>query len=104
MASEDWPTAVTGTTATVEVHGDLDLATAPPLRDQLSDLFAQGVRNFVLDSSRVEFVDSVGLSVILALNRQCHDDDGTVVIKSPSRVMQRTLEVAGLDDVLDIVD
>lgn len=102
MQSEDWPTDVDGATAAITLNGELDLATAPQLRDHLTQLYAGGVRNFVLDSNRVSFIDSVGLSVILALFRRCREEDGSLTIKSPSRVMQRTLEVAGLSDVLDI--
>lgn len=103
MASNDWPTTLDGATATVMLHGELDLATTPSLRDHLDRLYTEGSRDFVLDSSNVSFVDSVGLSAILALYHRCEDEDGSIVIKSPSRVMQRTLEVAGLDDVLEIV-
>ena len=106
MSSTDWPTDVdtASSSATVQLHGELDLATAPTLRDHLSHLYAHGTRNFVLESSDVSFIDSVGLSVILALYRRCREEDGGLVIKSPSRVMHRTLEVAGLYDVLEIVD
>ena len=104
MESTEWPTDIDGTTATVSLSGDLDLATAPPLRDHLSHLHAAGIRTFVLDAAGVAFIDSVGLSVILALYRRCRDEEGAVTIKSPSRVMHRTLEVAGLLDVLDITD
>jgi anti-anti-sigma factor len=102
MQSEEWPTDVDGETAAITLNGELDLATAPQLRDHLTQLYASGVRNFVLDSNRVSFIDSVGLSVILALFRRCREEEGSLTIKSPSRVMQRTLEVAGLFDVLDI--
>jgi len=106
MTSSDWPTAVDGehASATVQLFGDLDLATAPNLRDHLSRLYARGTRNFVLDSSNVAFVDSVGLSVIVSLYRRCREEAGGLVIKSPSRVMERTLEVAGLYDVLEIAE
>lgn len=104
MQDEDWPTEVTGAEATVTLTGELDLATAPQLRDHLSHLYAHGVRTFVLDSAGVTFIDSVGLSVILALYRRCREEEGSLTIKSPSRVMQRTLEVAGLYDVLEIAN
>src|SRR5207302_5584943 len=104
MDSEEWPTDVGDSTATVTLAGELDLATAPALRDHLNHLHASGVRSFVLDTAGVTFIDSVGLSVILALYRRCRDEDGSVIVKSPSRVMQRTLEVAGLFDVLEIPD
>jgi len=42
--------------------------------------------------------------VILSLYRRCREEDGSVTVASPSPVMRRTLEVAGLIDVLDIVD
>lgn len=99
---ERWPAAIEGESAVVQLSGDLDLASAPALRDQLSELHTRGVRSFELDSSDVSFVDSVGLSVILALYRRCHDEGGAVVITAPSRVMRRTLEVSGLLEVLDV--
>src|SRR3954465_2000900 len=106
MARNDWPTDVDreNSGATVELLGALDLATAPNLRDHLSHLYARGTRTFVLDTSNVSFIDSVGLSVIVALYRRCRDEDGDLVIKSPSRVMERTLEVAGLYDVLNVAN
>lgn len=106
MESSEWPTEVdhAAATATVKLQGELDLATAAALRDHLSDLYERGSRHFVLDGSNVAFVDSVGLSVILGLHRRCRDEAGTLVITSPSGVMQRTLEVAGLYDVLDVIE
>ena len=104
MDSSEWPTVVENANATVVVAGELDLATAPRLRDHLDQLYASGVRTFVFDTSGVTFIDSVGLSVILALFRRCREEDGSVTVQSPSPVMQRTLEVAGLYDVLEISD
>ena len=106
MTSSDWPTDVDRehASATVQLLGDLDLATAPDLREHLTHLYARGTRTFVLDTSNVSFIDSVGLSVIVSLYRRCREEDGELVIKSPSRVMERTLEVAGLYDVLNIAN
>ena len=104
VSNAEWPTEVDGATARVTLSGELDLATAPQLRDHLSHLYASGVRVFVLDSAGVSFIDSVGLSVLLALFRRCREEDGSLTIKAPSRVMKRTLEVAGLYDVLTIAD
>ncbi|HEV3226107.1 MAG TPA: STAS domain-containing protein, partial [Acidimicrobiales bacterium] len=77
---------------------------APDLREHLTGLHARGVRSFALDTSEVSFIDSVGLSVILAIYRRCLEEDGRVTIVAPSKAMRRTLEVAGLADVLTVVD
>jgi anti-anti-sigma factor len=103
-ADQGWATELTGSDATVTLVGELDLASAPDLRDHLAKLHARGVRSFFLHTAGVSFIDSVGLSVILALYRRCRDEHGDVSIVSPSPVMRRTLEVAGLLELLNVVD
>jgi anti-sigma B factor antagonist len=93
-----------GKHAWVALSGELDLASAPQMRDHLNKLHGQGARVFTIDASAVTFIDSVGLSVLLALYRRCKDEDGTVEVRAPSRAARRTLEVAGLLDVITIVD
>jgi anti-anti-sigma factor len=44
----------------------------------------------------VTFIDSVGLSVLIAILRRCEESGGRVTIVNPSRVVSRTLEIAGL--------
>jgi anti-anti-sigma factor len=103
-ADQTWSTKVKGSDATVTLVGELDLASAPDLRDHFTKLHAVGVRSFSLHSAGVSFIDSVGLSVILSLYRRCREEQGAIAIVSPSPVMRRTLEVAGLLDLLNVVD
>lgn len=103
-ADQTWATNVEGSGATVSLVGELDLASAPDLRDHLAELHAHGVRSFSLNATGVSFIDSVGLSVILSLYRRCRDEHGEIAIVSPSPVMRRTLEVAGLMELLNVVD
>lgn len=52
------------------VRGDIDLATAPMLSTVLNDAVWQGKGPVVVDLSRVEFMDSTGLHLLLnALRR-----------------------------------
>ena len=46
------------------VSGDLDLDTAPHLRERLIEVVDQGSRQVVVDIEAVEFVDSTGLAVL----------------------------------------
>jgi anti-anti-sigma factor len=104
QANEDelWPTTVDGETATMVLAGELDLALAPSLRDHLNRLHNDGVRHFTLDAAGVSFIDSVGLSVLLAIYRRCREEDGTVTLVRPSPTILRTLEISGLLDVLNV--
>ncbi len=97
-----WPTTIDGDAATVALWGELDLGLAPSLRDHLSHLYNEGVRRFTLDATDVTFIDSVGLSVLLALHRRLREEDGKVSLVHPSQAIRRTLEISGLLEVLDV--
>jgi anti-anti-sigma factor len=100
--ADDWPTTVDGDKATVMLAGELDLSLAPSLRDHVNRLHSEGVRHFTLDAADVRFIDSVGLSVLVALYRRCRDEKGTVSLVRPSAPIHRTLEISGLLDVLNV--
>jgi len=98
----EWPTTVDGDKATVMLAGELDLALAPTLRDHLNRLHSEGVRHFTLDAAGVPFIDSVGLSVLVALYRRCREEGGTVALVRPTPSIRRTLEISGLIAVLNV--
>ena len=86
------------TLPTLEVTGELDLAVAPWLRDQLDALFVGGANSIVVDLSTATFLDSTALGVLVsALNRsralggQVH-----LVVNEPQVI--RVLTITGLDD------
>jgi anti-anti-sigma factor len=99
---DSWPTTVEGERATVMLAGELDLAVAPSLRDHLNRLHSEGVRHFTLDAGGVSFIDSVGLSVLLALYRRCREEDGTISLVQPSPQIRRTFEISGVLEVLNV--
>lgn len=79
------------------VHGDLDAHSSATFESALSS--AGGT--VVVDLSEVPFADSSGLRVILALHRRLEASDGRLVIRAPSRRVDRLLTVTGLDEVLN---
>jgi anti-sigma B factor antagonist len=79
------------------VRGEIDMATAPRLRAALDR--AVGAREVRLDLRAVEFMDSSGLSVLVA----GHQALERLVIICPPGPGRRALEVSGLMSVLDVV-
>ena len=79
------------------VRGDLDAHSAATFESAL----ASAAGTVVLDLSEVPFADSSGLRVILALHRRLDADDGKLVVRTPSRRVNRLLTVTGLDGVLN---
>jgi anti-sigma B factor antagonist len=86
----------------VSLEGELDLATAPQLREQLVTLAEREDSDIVVDLTRLAFIDSTGLSVlVMALNRS-RATGGSIVLRNPSDSVMRILEITGLVSVFGI--
>jgi anti-sigma B factor antagonist len=88
--------------AAIAVEGELDLNTAPQLREQIVALVNEGATQVALDLSRVEFIDSSGLSVLIAGLKRLRERGGDLSLRAASAQARRVLEASGLAKVLPI--
>jgi anti-sigma B factor antagonist len=86
------------------VRGEVDVYTAPRLRERIVELVSAGHRRIVVDLAGVEFLDSTGLGVLVgALKRvRSHEGDLSLVCRAP-RILD-VLEITGLTNVFAIHD
>jgi anti-sigma B factor antagonist len=89
-----------GDCAVLRVTGEVDVYTAPILRERIQDLTAKGAVHIIADLSCVDFLDSTGLGVLVGGLRRVRERDGslTPVINS-TRILQ-ILRITGLTKVL----
>jgi anti-sigma B factor antagonist len=78
----------------------MNAATQTTLRSQLLDRLARGEVDLRLDGSEVTFIDSVGVSVLMAVYARCTAVGGQVRIEPASDRLRATLASVGVDDVL----
>ena len=91
-----------GETATLVVlHGDLDIATAPELRDCLAKVIGDGAR-IVVDLEAVGFLDSAGLGILVGALKRARTAGGELELVCTSRDVLKPLEITGLDRVFTI--
>jgi anti-sigma B factor antagonist len=81
--------------------GELDLATCPPLRAQLDELWASGWTDVVLDLRQVTFMDSTALHVVLDHHRRAARDSMRFSLIDGPAAVSRVLEITGLRGVLE---
>ena len=88
----------------VEVGGEIDVYSAPTLRDQLNGLVAAGHHHLIVDMQGVEFLDSTGLGVLVGVWHRLGARRGSLALAAPSRQIQRILATTGLTKMLAVYD
>jgi anti-sigma B factor antagonist len=94
---------VTGAPAApvVVVRGEIDVATSPQLRNQLSALVARGARDITLEFGGVSFIDSSGLGVLVGTYKRLREEgDGSIRIVGAQPSVRKVFEITGLEAAL----
>lgn len=72
------------------VSGDLDVATAPQVRSEVVRLLGDGISDLVIDLTRVDFIDSFGLGVLVGALKRVRGREATWGWSSPSHGSARS--------------
>jgi anti-sigma B factor antagonist len=86
----------------VAVAGELDVATAPALREELYRVVEQGVPAIVVDLADMNFIDSTGLGVLVGALKRVKERSGTLELRSLPPSAQRVFEITGLTQAFTI--
>jgi anti-sigma B factor antagonist len=93
-----------GDVTVLEVGGEVDVYTAPKLREKLVELVSDGHYNIVVDMTKVEFLDSTGLGVLVGgLKRVRSHNGGLELVCNQERIL-KIFRITGLTKVFPIHD
>ena len=87
-------------TLAVEIEGSIDTVTAPQLEKALKDCYAE-IEELVLDFSRVDYVSSAGLRVILSAS-EAMAEPKKLILKNVKEDVREVFEMTGFDELLTI--
>ena len=94
-------TRTQGERTVVEVGGEVDVYTAPKLRETLISLVDAGQYHLVVDLEKVDFLDSTGLGVLVGGLKRVRTHDGSLLVCTRERLL-KILRITGLTKVFDI--
>lgn len=89
-----------GSRAVVEISGELDLSGTELLKSKLREVLAEGVDTLEIDASRLGFIDSVGLTMLLAFRLNTVKEGVAFRVVAASEQYARVVRLAGLADDL----
>ena len=88
----------------ITVGGEIDVYTAPKLREKLISLVDDGRYQLIVDMEGVEFLDSTGLGVLVGGLKRVRAHDGSIdLVCTQSRIL-RIFRITGLNKVFSIHD
>lgn len=85
--------------AVLAVTGEVDVATAPRLREQLISLVSDGKVKIVVDLEGVDFLDSTGLGVLVGALKRVRTQDGELALVCTEARILKVFEITGLTKV-----
>jgi anti-anti-sigma factor len=100
--SERWSAQVHGDdgVTTIALAGEIDLVAAPEVRTYVSGALAESPRRLVIDLSNVTFIDSTGVQALVVAHQTTRLLKVELVLVPGQPQVMRTLELAGVEDLL----
>lgn len=86
----------------IELEGEVDVYTAPQLKQQMINLLESGAKEMIVDLTKVDYLDSTALGVLIGGLKRMREMDGNMVLVCPSPRIRRVFEITGLDKIFDI--
>ena len=86
----------------IEVSGEIDVYTAPKLRECITSLVDEGHRDLVVDLEKVEFMDSTGLGVLVGGLKRVRTHEGSLELVCTQERLLKIFRITGLAKVFAI--
>ena len=93
-----------GGATVVEAGGEVELHNAPRLREELRRVCEADKPCCVIDMSKVSFIDSTGVGVLVGALKRAREHGGSLTIACPQPRVRRVFEITGLLGALPIYD
>ncbi|HEX4014271.1 MAG TPA: STAS domain-containing protein [Candidatus Cybelea sp.] len=85
-----------GDTLVLNLRGSMDIATAPTVRAALTEAIDAGTAHLIVDLTRLEFLDSTGLGVLIGAHRRTAENNGSLRLVVSEGPISRLLNITGL--------
>ena len=82
--------------AVLQISGEVDVYTAPQLRERVIQLLGRGARHIIADLREVEFLDSTGLGALVGSLKRLREQDGSLKLVTAADKILTIFRLTGL--------
>ena len=98
LCTEKWVERV----AIVGASGELDMLTAPQLRDAVQSALGQDPSGLIVDLTEVDFLGSAGMQVLMEAHNQTGGTETRFAVVADGSATSRPLKITGIADLIDM--
>ena len=98
LCTEKWVERV----AIVGASGELDMLTAPQLRDAVQAALGQNPSGLIVDLTEVDFLGSAGMQVLMEAHNQTGGTETRFAVVAEGSATSRPLKITGIADLIDL--
>lgn len=88
----------------IALRGFIDAYTYKELEQTISRLFNQKQYKIVIDMSRLDYISSVGVGILVGAVNTAKENKGNVVLMRPKPEIRQVLDLLGMTQVFTITD
>jgi anti-anti-sigma factor len=89
-----------GNAVEIRAVGEADLASVHVLEQAIHDAFAGGASTVVVECAQLSYLDSSGVRCLLNAEAEAEAHGARVVVRNPSPIVRRVLEITKVDHLL----
>lgn len=88
----------------VSLTGRMDAYSTPGFEKKLSDLIAEGEKNFIIDLGELDYISSTGLRIILTKARKLREKQGKLILAALKDMVKEVFESSGFSAIIPIYE
>lgn len=87
----------------VELEGKIYVEDAAVMREKLIELTEQGKSRFMFDMQKLNYIDSSGLGVLVAIHKRAIERGGGIVVRGLQGAVKELFQLTRLNKVFEII-
>ena len=91
-----------GDATILSVGGNVDMAAAPALAEQVGTVLRRRPAVFIIDLTQVNFLTTAGMSILMQAQYRSQELDVELRVVASGPMTARPMQLLGIDDLLDM--
>ncbi|HVK02915.1 MAG TPA: STAS domain-containing protein [Armatimonadaceae bacterium] len=96
------PRSLDNDTRVLDLEGEVDVYTAPLLRQEIMDQVDAGVKRLLVNLAKVEYLDSTGLGILIGGVKRMREQGGVLRLVAPPPRITRIFDITGLNRIFEV--